>query len=50
MSELSQTRATAAPAPRFSPDTRFSLDTWAVAASVIFIALIVAGIFPRVPW
>jgi hypothetical protein len=44
MSELSQTQAAPAPAPRFS------LDTWAVAASVIFIALIVAGIFPRVPW
>ena len=50
MSELSQTRAAPAPAPRFSLDARFSLDTWAVAASVIFIALIVAGIFPRVPW
>jgi len=35
--------------PRFSPD-RFSLDSWAVAAAVIFIILVVAGIFPRVPW
>ena len=33
-----------------APSPRFSLDTWAVAASVVFIALIVAGIFPRVPW
>ena len=29
---------------------RFSLDTWAVTAAVIFIVVIVAGIFPRVPW
>jgi hypothetical protein len=27
---------------------RFSLDTWAVSAAVI--VLVVAGIFPRVPW
>jgi hypothetical protein len=27
-----------------------SLDTWAVSAAVIFIILVVAGIFPRVPW
>jgi hypothetical protein len=26
------------------------LDTWAVTAAVIFIVLVVAGIFPRVPW
>jgi hypothetical protein len=36
-------------APRFSLD-RFSLDSWAVAAAVIFIVLVVAGVFPRVPW
>jgi hypothetical protein len=36
-------------APRFSLE-RFSLDSWAVAAAVIFIVLVVAGIFPRVPW
>jgi hypothetical protein len=36
--------------PTRAPTPRFSLDTWAVAASVLFIALIVAGIFPRVPW
>ena len=41
MSDTTQSKPTA---------PRFSLDTWAVAASVIFIALIVAGIFPRVPW
>jgi len=29
---------------------RLSLDTWAVSAAVIFIVLVVAGIFPRVPW
>ena len=29
---------------------RFSLHTWTVAAAVIFIILVVAGIFPRVPW
>jgi hypothetical protein len=28
----------------------FSLDSWAIAAAVIFIVLVVAGIFPRVPW
>jgi len=28
----------------------FSLDTWAVAAAVVFIVLVVAGVFPRVPW
>jgi hypothetical protein len=32
------------------PASRFSLDTWAVSAAVIFIILVVAGIFPRVPW
>jgi hypothetical protein len=34
---------------RFSLDW-FSLDSWAVAAAVIFIVLVVAGVFPRVPW
>ena len=29
---------------------RFSLDTWAVTAAVVFIVLVVAGLFPRVPW
>jgi len=29
---------------------RFSLDTWAVTAAVLFIVVVVAGIFPRVPW
>ena len=27
-----------------------SLDSWAVTAAVLFIVLVVAGIFPRVPW
>jgi hypothetical protein len=44
-----QTTTKASPSLRFSPDT-WSLEVWAVAASVIFIALVVAGIFPRVPW
>ena len=35
--------------PRFSPDW-LSLDSWAVTAAVLFIVLVVAGIFPRVPW
>ena len=34
---------------RFSLDL-FSLDTWAVAAAVAFIVLIVAGVLPRIPW
>ena len=33
-----------------SKSPRLSLDTWAVSAAVIFIVLVVAGIFPRVPW
>ena len=37
-------------APARARAPRFSLDTWAVAAAVIFILLVVAGIFPRVPW
>jgi hypothetical protein len=32
------------------PSPRFSLDTWAVSAAVIFIVLVIAGVFPRVPW
>jgi hypothetical protein len=34
---------------RFSLDW-FSLDTWAVAAAVAFIVLIVVGVLPRIPW
>jgi hypothetical protein len=49
-----QTTTKASPSPRFSLDKfaidKFAIDTWAVAASVLFIALVVAGIFPRVPW
>jgi len=44
-----ETAPARARAPRFSMDW-FSLDSWAVAAAVIFIVLVVAGIFPRVPW
>ena len=40
---------TSSKAPRFSLDW-LSLDTWAVTAAVLFILLVVAGIFPRVPW
>ncbi len=29
---------------------RFSLDAWAVTAAVLFIVLVVAGLFPHVPW
>jgi hypothetical protein len=36
-------------APRFSLD-RPSTDTLAVIAAVAFIVLVVAGIFPRLPW
>ena len=36
--------------PKAPQVPRFSLDTWAVSAAVIFIILVVAGIFPRVPW
>jgi len=42
MSESTQTNS--------APSRRLSMDSWAVAASIVFIALIVAGIFPRVPW
>ena len=43
------TQSSANETPR-APSPRFSLDTWAGAAAVIFIVLIVAGVFPRVPW
>ncbi|MEJ0078373.1 MAG: hypothetical protein WDO17_23600 [Alphaproteobacteria bacterium] len=34
-----------------SPKTpRFSLDIWAVSAAVLFIILVVAGVFPHVSW
>jgi len=39
--------STTASAPKAS---RLSLDSWAVTAAVLFIVLVVAGIFPRVPW
>jgi len=44
-----ETTTTRARPPRLSPG-RFSLDSWAVAAAVIFIVLVVAGVFPRVSW
>jgi hypothetical protein len=53
MTPSSISRADTAPPraarPRFSLHG-FSLDSWAIAAAVIFIVLVVAGIFPRVPW
>lgn len=38
------------PKPSRFPLDWLSLDSWAVTAAVIFIVLVVAGIFPRVPW
>jgi len=36
-------------ASRFSLDWP-STDSWAITAAVLFIVLVVAGIFPRLPW
>lgn len=47
MSEPTNTKA-AAP-PRLSLDWP-STDSWAVSAAVIFILLVVAGVFPHVSW
>ena len=47
MSESTQTAPT--PWRRVSLD-KFAPDVWAVAASVIFIVLVVVGLFPRLPW
>ena len=33
-----------------SPRPASALDTWAVSAAVIFILLVVAGVFPHVSW
>ena len=33
-----------------SKTPRFSVDTWAVSAAIIFILLVVAGVFPHVSW
>jgi Tfp pilus assembly protein PilO len=42
------------PARRFSLESfsldRLSLESWAVAVAVIFVLLVVVGVFPRVPW
>jgi hypothetical protein len=35
---------------RFTLDTLFSVETWAVAAAIAFIVLVVAGVLPRIPW
>lgn len=48
MSEPTNTKAASA-APRFSLDRR-SLDSWALSAAVVFILLVVAGVFPHVSW
>jgi hypothetical protein len=29
---------------------RFTFDSWAVAIATAFVALVVLGILPRVPW
>ena len=47
MSEATNTKATSA--PRLSLDW-LSADSWAVSAAVIFILLVVAGVFPHVSW
>jgi hypothetical protein len=48
MSEPTKTKA-ASPLPRLSLDWP-SADSWAVSAAVIFILLVVAGVFPHVSW
>jgi hypothetical protein len=48
MSEPTNTK-TASPPPGFSLDW-MSTDSWAVSAAVIFILLVVAGVFPHVSW
>jgi hypothetical protein len=48
MSEPTNTK-TAPRLPRFSLDW-MSTESWAVSAAVIFILLVVAGVFPRVSW
>ena len=48
MSEPTNTKAASA-APRLSLDW-LSADSWAVSAAVIFILLVVAGVFPHVSW
>ena len=40
---------TASSPPRFSLDW-LSANSWAVSAAVIFILLVVAGVFPHVSW
>jgi hypothetical protein len=48
MSEPTNTK-TASPPTRLSLDW-LSADSWAVSAAVIFILLVVAGVFPHVSW
>ena len=52
MTEHAQTKAP--PWRRLAFDARPAdirwMEIWAVVASVAFIVLIVAGVFPRVPW
>ncbi|MBV8836588.1 MAG: hypothetical protein JO000_08620 [Alphaproteobacteria bacterium] len=49
MSDITETKA-ATPRRASSGPARWTAETWAVVLSVAFIALIVAGVFPRVPW
>jgi len=48
MSEPTNTKTGSSP-PRLSLDW-ISADSWAVSAAVIFILLVVAGVFPHVSW
>ncbi len=49
MSDITETKA--APPRRFaSAGPGWTAEIWAVVLSLAFIALIVAGVFPRVPW
>lgn len=40
------------PKSSLSPSRKvwLTLDGWAVLAATVFIALVVAGVLPRVPW
>ena len=48
MREPTNTKTASSP-PRLSLDSP-SKDSWAVSAAVIFILLVVAGVFPHVSW
>ena len=53
MTDVTETKGAAPPRRGSSADwapAHWTAETWAVVLSVAFIALIVAGVFPRVPW